>query len=131
MRSNVINLGKFSFYILIVALIILNVKKWGGVKNTQHMVNITQTIFARNGILGWNILNEETNKQSIVLTLEKDGIPIVDTVTLSPGQSVGNVRIYNSVKKGTQSCQLVYEVLSEEDSERSSIIRYDIILIVE
>lgn len=95
----------------------------------EHIVRISDTIYASNGTVGLNAQNAETNEDTITLQLfTKDDVALTEPVVLNPGESVGYVDLLVHARVGSAMCNLKYTV---KDKYIPITKKFDVLLIVQ
>lgn len=99
------------------------------VEPREHIVTISDTVYASDGKVGLNAANIDTNDVDIYLQLlTKDGVELTDTVKLQPGQSVGYVNLLTDVGIGSKMCELSYTI---KVKSIPVVKKFDVLLVVE
>lgn len=130
-KDNVyIGILKRNYYLIeliLVSIIIFNMVFIFHNNKINHLVNISDTIYCSNDVVGLNIKNDISNKYSITIMLTNNGTYIINPITLEPGNSLGNVKIDDKLPEGSYLCKLHYVVNSKYFAEREE---YEILLVV-
>lgn len=78
----------------------------------KHVIKLNDTIYAENGVISMDILNDKSNTCNVKVRLKYRGDNLIDEITLSPGESVSGVTSgkLDELIHGRYSCSLEYEV---------------------
>lgn len=114
--------------ILLFSIIVINLVLLIIYNKVGHEINITDTIYYKEGVIGLNIMNDKSNADSITVTLSDNGKQLIEPITVEVGKSVGNVEALTELDKGSYLCVLDYTINGEYTSTNKT---FEILLIAQ
>lgn len=96
------------------------------VPRVNHIVMYNTSMSFRDGSIAVNMFNSAENSYPVSLRLYQDGMPVIDTIVLNPGEDVGSVQLLHNIDKASSMAQLEYTI---EAGWRSVVENYDVLLV--
>lgn len=116
--------------LLMILIMFLSFKIEAQVEQVQ-LVNYTDVIKAKNGLIGVNVSNPESNMYTANISVKYGEEYLTEVVCLKPGESVGNLELQQEVDLpcGSYMCELMYSATVGQLVMAST--KYDVVLVVE
>lgn len=96
------------------------------VPRMNHVVTYNTSMSFRDDSISVNMFNSTENSYPVSLRLYQDGMLMIDTIVLKPGEDVGSVQLLQDIDKASSMAQLEYTV---EAGWRSVVEKYDVLLV--
>lgn len=96
------------------------------VPRVSHIVMYNTSMSFRDDSIAVNMFNSAENSYPVSLRLYQDGMPVIDTIVLNPGEDVGSVPLLHDIDKASSMAQLEYTI---EAGWRSVVENYDVLLV--
>lgn len=113
-------------HILVLLMIIFMLVVTIRVPRMNHVITYNTSMHFHDDSISVNMFNSIENSYPISLRLYQDGIPVIDTVVLNPGEDIGSVQLLHDIDKASSMAQLEYTI---EAGWRSVIESYDVLLV--
>lgn len=96
------------------------------VPRVSHIVMYNTSMSFWDDSIAVNMFNSAENSYPVSLRLYQDGMPVIDTIVLNPGEDVGSVQLLHNIDKASSMAQLEYTI---EAGWRSVVENYDVLLV--
>lgn len=113
-------------HMIVLLAIVLMLVMTINVPRTNHVIMYNTSMSFRDGSIAVNMFNSAENSYPISLRLYQDGMPLIDTIVLNPGEDVGSVQLLHDIDKASSMAQLEYTI---EAGWRSVVGNYDVLLV--
>lgn len=113
-------------HMIVLLAIVLMLVMTINVPRTNHVITYNTSMSFRDSSIAVNMFNSTENSYPISLRLYQDGMPVIDTIVLNPGEDVGSVQLLHDIDKASSMAQLEYTI---EAGWRSVVGNYDVLLV--
>lgn len=113
-------------HMIVLLAIVLMLIMTINVPRTNHVITYNTSMSFRDSSIAVNMFNSAENSYPISLRLYQDGMPVIDTIVLNPGEDVGSVQLLHDIDKASSMAQLEYTI---EAGWRSVVGNYDVLLV--
>jgi hypothetical protein len=113
-------------HMIVLLAIVLMLVMTINVPRTNHVITYNTSMSFRDSSIAVNMFNSAENSYPISLRLYQDGMPVIDTIVLNPGEDVGSVQLLHDIDKASSMAQLEYTI---EAGWRSVVGNYDVLLV--